>query len=265
MSLPYRWHPTGTQWTFERPTAGAFIALEHAVYRVVEVNDVPPDRWDDRDREALERWGQFAAHHLPYMVVIRPVGIVGDDPRDRDHDRHLRNGGCRNYPWYVYRDEHYPVCAKCQEPLPCREVETERIAVAAMHEMDRWITPGVCPACGGPITSRQKSLTWEDNVMVPGGPPVTFHVGRHACRYDAAAYEKRWAAADPNRRHRMLSCGGHVTNHNDGTYECTMLVGCPGPRAFHPSYSVCRCPDCHARGSFDCRPSPTAKLVDRAD
>lgn len=79
---------------------------------------------------------------------------------------------------------------------------------------------------------------------------------------DAVGYEKRWVAADPNRRRTALSCAGHLTNHNDGTYDCTQLADCPGPEVPHPAYTRCSCPDCHARpwtqGS-GCLPDPRAR------
>lgn len=117
-------------------------------------------------------------------------------------------------------------------------------------------------ACAEPVTARQKCLSFSENLEVPGGPPVTFHL-RSRCNYSAVKYEQRWVAADPNRRRPTLSCPGHVTNHNDGTYDCTQLGDCPGPQARHPSYRMCRCPDCHARPwtwGRGCSPDPKATL-----
>lgn len=232
----YRWYPSGTRHK-RRPDVGDLVPYEHAVWRVVEV----------RDRDDEER---------PYAVTLRPVEETRDDPRARDSDLHLSIH--RYYSWDVYPDEHYPICACCYEPLPCRYKVAERAGEAALKKMGRYETAGVCPACEEPVTGRQKSLTFSENLEVLGGPSVTFHVGRRGCSYTAGEYEKRWVAADPERRRASLTCRGRVTNHNDGTYDCTELAECPGPSARHDVYTTCSCPDCHARGVFDCHPSPSA-------
>lgn len=259
ISVEDRWYPDKARPTVLPPKVGDLIAWDHSAWRVIDVSPVPLDKWTDDDH----RWVQQIkpAHRRaaePVMVVVRPVAVTGDDPRSRDHDKHLRHR--HGATWYIYPDAHYPVCASCGDPTPCREMSAQRIAEGAMAHMSRYETAGVCPACREPVTSRQKSLTFSENLEVLGGPPVTFHVGRYGCRYSAAKYETRWVAADPNRRRATLSCLGHVTNHNDGTYDCTQLAECPGPVAHHPSYATCRCPDCHARGSFGCHPKPNATL-----
>jgi hypothetical protein len=227
-------------------SVGAILAFDHAVWRVVEKSRHP----DDRER--------------PWTVVLRPIAITGDDPRARDHDQHLATPEYY-YGWQVYPAEsagHYPVCATCHEPMPCRDQMAERVSAASAADLERYTIAGVCPACEEPVSSRQKRMTWPDNAAIPGGPPVTFHL-RGQCFGSAMSYEKRWHALDPDQRRRVLSCTGHVINHNDGTYECSEFDVCPGPQASHPSYTVCRCPDCHAHGSFGCHPDPKAKLIDR--
>lgn len=246
MTLPYRWHPVGTK-TELRPTPGALVAWEHRVWRVVSFEPRPRELWSAEAREQVTKRGNV---YKPYAIVLRPVD-ASDDPKDRGRDVHLES---RGHAWDVYPDEHYAVCASCLEPLPCRERMAEKTARKAAEWMGRFETPGACPNCLEAVTSRQRSLTFDENVEVPGGPPVTFHVDRLGCRQAAADYEKRWVAADPDGRRAQLSCVGQVTRHGDGTYECTALDGCPGPEARHGSYSTCRCPDCHARGPFDCHP-----------
>jgi hypothetical protein len=255
VTLPYRWHPLGT--TSElRPAVGALIAWEHQVYRLVSFTLRPPELWSDEAHARVERMGKSCA---PHAVVLRPVD-ASDDPKDRGRDVHVES---RGHYWDVYKDEHYPVCASCSEPLPCRERMAERVSQAAAERMGRYELAGVCPSCGEPVTSRQRSLTFSENLEVLGGPPVTFHVGRYGCRHSAALYEQRWVEADPARRKATLTCRGSVINHNDGTYECTQFGECPGPEAEHNGYTVCRCPDCHAHGPFDCHPGPKAQLVNR--
>jgi hypothetical protein len=108
-------------------------------------------------------------------------------------DRIIRIWPYRNC-WYVYPNEHYPVCASCQEPMPCREREAERIATQVMDDLARYETPGVYPSCREPVSSRQKAITFPVNVKIPGGPPVTFHAGRGACQYAATEYQKAFNA-----------------------------------------------------------------------
>jgi hypothetical protein len=246
VTLPYRWHPTGTR-PKAKPAAGALVAYEHQVWRVVSFTRRPPELWSD---EACAMVARYGPHYEPHAIVLRQLD-VSDDPKNRGRDLHLES---RGYRWDVYPDEHYPVCASCMEPMPCRERTAERESKAAAERMGRFEMPGVCPACAKPVSSRQKSMTFPDNLEVPGGPPVTFHVGRYGCRGSAARYEERWVAADPGRRKAVLSCRGEVTRHGDGTYECTAPDDCPGPEARHGLYSTCDCPDCHARGPFDCHP-----------
>ncbi|MCC5574530.1 hypothetical protein IMZ11_02605 [Microtetraspora sp. AC03309] len=257
MTLPYRWFPQGTTSTYgDLPEAGQAVAWNHGAWRVVSVTARPEELWSAEDREIVLKHGK---RYVPHAVVLRPVD-ASDDPKDRGRDVHLL---ARGHSWHVFRDEHYPICSKCREPLPCRDQMAEKVSKAAAERMGLYEMAGVCPSCSGPVTARQRSMTFSENLEVIGGPPVTFHVGRADCRHTAREYEERWVAADPQRRKAMLTCPGHVTNHNDGTYQCTQLNECPGPLAGHMSYSTCRCPDCHARGRFGCHPHPKARLVSR--
>lgn len=256
MTLPYRWYPEGTTYA-TRPYPGDLVARDHAVWRVISVTPRPPELWTEESRERVRRHGD---RYIPHAVVLRPVD-AGDDPKHRGRDLHIEARGAH---WDVFRSEHYPICAKCSEPRPCREEMAERVSAAAAQRFARYETPGICPACEKPVTARQKSMTFADNLEVLGGPPVTFHVNRAGCTQEARRYEERWVAADPQRRRAVLSCVGSVINHNDGTYECSELAACPGPAAAHRGgYTVCRCPDCHAGDSFDCHPAPTARLLRR--
>lgn len=259
-----RWRPDRARQQYKLPAVGDLIAFQHAAWRVMEIRPRPEDLWTDEEREAV------AAHYrpddirgvLPCNVVVRPAGITGDDPKLRRHDRHLRVPGGRRVMWAVYPDEHYPVCAQCGDPTPCRERSAKWEAEEAVKKMGRYETAGVCPACQEPVTRRQKTLTFPDNLEIPGGPPVTFHL-RSDCWSGAMRYEQRWVAADPERRRLTLSCPGRLTNHNDGTYDCTELGHCPSPTARHPSYARCRCPDCHSREwtwGNGCHPDPAARL-----
>jgi hypothetical protein len=249
------WFPLGTHTVHGCPDLGSVVAFEHAVWRVVEIRDLPADQYRDADR-------LYGGKHRPQVVRLRPMRLVDhpDPVKARSEDVHY--GSLHVWSWSVYPDpEHYPVCACCGEPMPCRAEEARKTAQDAISTMGRYETAGVCPACEEPVTARQKSLTFPDNLNVLGGPPITFHL-RGRCRGTAMGYEKRWVAADPERRRHTLSCPGRLTNHNDGTYDCTDLGDCPGPAAVHFSYCMCRCPDCHARPwvwGRGCHPDPRAR------
>ncbi len=253
-----RWMPREGQWLpTPRPAVGALLAYEYRAWRVRSVSDLPEQEWTDRDRDRALPAGSFPPP-VPYVVVLRPA-TTDQTFTAHDEDVHLRvNGG--DWGWRQL-PEHYSVCVSCGDVPPCREIHAEQSGKAAMARLSRFEVSGICPACGEPITARQRSITWQDNVELLGGPPVTFHSGRRRCRHAASRYEQKWVAENPGTRRCTLSCPGHVTNHNDGTYACTKLSDCPGPLALHQSYGVCRCPDCHARGQFGCHPTPTATLV----
>ena len=166
----YYWCGDGTSRSHTPPEPGTLIAHEHAVWRVIEITELPREKWTERD---FEDW-LHGVGGTTMVVVLRPVRITSTDVRARDHDMHYR--WPRYLGWDVYPDEHYPVCSACGEPTPCRERVGQRVGAREMERMGRYETPGICPACLTPVTSRQRSLTFEDNVELPGGPPVTFHV-----------------------------------------------------------------------------------------
>jgi hypothetical protein len=210
----------------DRIEPGMILAYDHAVYRVIERHPKPEDET------------------YPWRLILRPIAITGDDPRDRDHDRAIKviNG----WRCYTFATDHYPICAKCQEPLPCREQMAAQESAKAAESLDRYSAAGVCPACAEPVRERQKVITWQENVVNPFGPPVTFHL-RRACWWDAVQYEKRWHADDPEHRLLTMSCPGSITRHFDGTRDCTE-PDCPSRDAHHtsssnhyPGYTDCPC------------------------
>lgn len=247
-----RWAPHGTTTEWGCPDVGAVVALDHEVWRVVEVRPLPPESWRDEDR--------WAGPGKQQVVRLRPVRLASHPDPVKAASEDVHYGSLHVKPWRVFPDpEHYPLCHCCGTPSPCRIEVGREVAEQAVQLMGRYEMPGVCPACEQPVTQRQKAIMFADNLKVPGGPAVTFHL-RANCRYAAMKYEQAWAKQDPTRRCH-LSCDGHLTNHNDGTYDCTALNDCPGPTAHHQSYSVCRCPDCHAKPwtyGGGCRPDPKA-------
>jgi len=251
VSLPYEWFPLAAERIYRPPEVGNVLAIDHQAYEVIEVHEVDRADWTDHDVRYVDK----LRYPPPYAVDTR--ALTG--PRKGATFSFRMPSGV---PLRAYPDRHIPVCLDCGDVLPCREQMAATVSAASAKRVSRYETAGVCPACSEPVTQRQKSLTWEDNAVIPGGPPVTFHT-RLSCAFSAREYEKKWVAADPERRRTLLSCTGHVTNHNDGTYECTEHDACPGPSAYHPSWTVCRCVGCHANGPFGCTPSPKARLIDR--
>ena len=236
--LPYRWHPLGTHYR-SQPAVGQIIAWRHMAWRVIESGPRPEGDWSEEDREYLAGFKPGYVHqHLPWVIVVRPVAITGDDPRDRDRDVHLGCSARSLYGFDVYLNEHYPVCAQCGEPLPCRDEMARQTAEAESKRADRYAIEGVCPDCSEPITQRQKSITFDENIRLPGGPPVTFHA-RRECYWSAVKYEQDWVAGDPDHRAARLSCPGHVQVHADEA-ECTQGPVCPGVKVPHRSTSRCQ-------------------------
>jgi hypothetical protein len=238
---------------YELPDPGSLIAFQHRVWRVIAVNRIDESEWTDDERKRVSSLykEEFRARHAPVHIVIRPAEVTSTDVRARDHDKHHRIQGA-NYRWHVYQDEHYPVCAQCGEPTPCRELLGKREAERAVAIMSRYEDPNLCPQCQEPFTRRQKKHTFTENVKIPAGPPVTFHM-RGECGYGAAEYERELLTLHPDRTPE-LHCPGWITNHNDGTYECTAGERCPGPAVGHEGLQACLCELCNVNGPFDCHP-----------
>lgn len=132
-------------------------------------------------------------------------------------------------------DEHYSVCGKCGDLQPCAEVWSERVARDAAEHAARYEMEGVCPACQEPVTARQKSHTFEENLHALIGPPVTFHK-RAKCWRSAVNYDAELAKR--HKREPALSCGGWLIHHRDNHYQCSSIT-CPGTDKSHGSYARC--------------------------
>lgn len=238
---PYRWRPLGTEYK-HLPEPGDLIAWRHAAWRVTEVNRAPETDWPDGVRERMEYTRpEYRDRIIPRHVFVRPAKHKpnGDPVRDMNATVSLSGGGS----WDVYPSDHYPVCSECGEPLPCRAEMARQIGEKAEKDAARYEIPGVCPACQEIPTSRHKVMTFEENLRVPFGPPVTFHVGRRDCRYVAMKYEREYADHAPGYQ-TVLSCPGHIRRHADGP-ECTE-GDCRGLKAHHQHVYYCddRCLRC---------------------
>lgn len=182
-----RWFPLGATRCTYLPEPGTLLAIDHAVWKVAEVGEPDQHEWTDVDHTA---WMQH--NRRPFVVTAYPVDQEHNRWKIRGRARQMANGRLSGSQFYAYPDEHYPVCASCSEPLPCRETERRRLAEQELRQAEAWQRPGVCPACGQPVTTKQDSMTFP-NVKVPGGPLLTFHIGRQACRSAARDYAKQAA------------------------------------------------------------------------
>lgn len=169
------WKPWGAVRVDGVPAAGSLVADDHTVWRVVEVVelDCDPD------------WPGARTHELVLQSLTGPRA-----------SRRVPTGPYSA--WWAYADR-YPVCSCCGEPPPCREQLADEAVERALDRMRRFELAGVCPACGQPVTARQRAATFPDNIEIPLGPPVTFHLAPAACRRAAAAYQRAWLACFPDR------------------------------------------------------------------
>lgn len=202
-----------------RPEPGWLVAMNREVWVVVAVRE--GDEHDD---------------HVWEMIVHRP-----DEP-NRHHGARFGYGVRA---WFPLPD-HYAVCRLCGDLAPCRQHTNAILAAEQAIRMERELRllPGCCPACQEPVTSRQRSITFEgEYVRNPLGPvDVAFHL-RRACRSAAARYEEAWVKADPTRARSLLtlSCAGWVVVCGDGHAECFGAddSSCPSLYARHRGYTAC--------------------------
>jgi hypothetical protein len=214
-----RWMPSSADHTryfyadADPPHVGSLLGNERTVYRVLDVRERDLVDWDPNDEgrfrqasKALDRGEPNLDYqkgwdgrpetwcNRPRAVVVQPVS--GGKPK------HLRfpHRGWRQ--WYAL-PEHYAVCVSCGEPYPCLHFDAEREAGREMKRVEQLMSvpPGGCWHCLEPITSRQKAFAFPgENLLLPGGPPPSFHQRSSGGCYDAAyQYRKRWLAADPAR------------------------------------------------------------------
>ena len=222
----YRWRPVGGSPVYNPAdlAAGQIIAIDcdglrHRPWRVETV------RLADDDR---------------YSIAICPHGVdLASEQAGRGSVSIHRHGSG------VYLlDERYPVCSHCHELMPCSDTHIGAQVEADARRTERFETPGICPACLEPVTGRQQSVTFGDNLHVPLGPPVTFHT-RTRCFEEALRYDEQVAESTGCRPE--LSCAGTLTRHVGLSAECSELR-CPGNQARHARVAHCSgrrfCPRC---------------------
>lgn len=164
-----------------------------------------------------------------FDAILRPDGVKFD------FAQHNQTIGIKRYAPIFRLPEHYGLCHTCGELTPCSEVWTEKMSDAAAEQSARFEVEGICPSCQEPVTARQKSHRFEENLRVPLGPPVTFHA-RARCMGGAVDYDL--AVAKATDREPRLSCDGMLTRHLDHYEECTNIT-CPGLNVRHRSFALC--------------------------
>lgn len=219
-----------------RPPVGALVAFRRTPWRVIAVDDVESNDWDDRTRD------EWLALGMPDQWHYRPFRVRVESPAGGDRGS-MTVHSWNSITWQIL-PEHYAVCVSCGELAPCLAHTAMKQAERAMVRVERemQLMPGCCPACQEPITKRQESKTFPgENLLLPfGDPDVTFHM-RSACRGGAEQYEEMWVRADPTRSRSLLTlfCEGHIIVHHDGSAECHGAPDCPTVYARHRSYSAC--------------------------
>lgn len=210
-----------------RPEAGWVVALGHSVWEITAVEDI---RLNAADRDDLTEWEKWRPgvewKRRPFKATLKWLGGVRPDwlKDGEDEGTITAHSDSKSITWNVYDNGRWPQCSCCGEPMPCRAAITD---AQVQHGMDKLAhleakMPGACWACGEPITTRQKAVTYAgENLDLPGGPTVKFHT-RQKCWFSAEAYEERWLAANPGQP-RIITypyCRGTLITHNDGTGEC---------------------------------------------
>lgn len=157
------------------PPEGRLIVHDDRVYRVLSVS--PPV---SEDGQGLWHW------------TLRPEHHTGNDEHFEGSDR---------TDWRVL-PAHHAVCAECLEPVPCRRLREQWAAIHAARRARNLmsIPEGACWSCREMTTIRQSTMVFPgENLFVPAGPAVTFHIGRMECRRSAMEYQEKWIAGDPTR------------------------------------------------------------------
>lgn len=215
-----RWH--SGQYTGHCVTAklapGQLVIADRRPFRIDRVVELPAERWPEKFVQAWRERGMPD----PATWWDRPMRVTGFWEGADVDTRAYGVDAPAGHLWNVL-PEHYSVCHKCLELPPCRHVHNKGIME---RESERFaeqmaLMPGVCHGCREPVTKRQKSFTFPGaNLIRPdlGDNSALFHT-RSRCYGALTAYDKQWAAAEPDRT-RLFFCEGTMTVHHDGTAEC---------------------------------------------
>jgi hypothetical protein len=162
------WKPWGARRVDGVPSVGMFVADEHVVWYVVEVVELC---------------------HEPAWPGARSHEVVLESRTGRAARRRLATSAYSA--WWVYPGR-FPVCSCCGGPPPCAAQLLDDAVEAEIVRMRRYEISGACPACGRYAGVARQTVTFPDNITVPMGPPVTFHVDTMMCRTAAVEYQRVW-------------------------------------------------------------------------
>lgn len=249
---PARWTPNAIRRQVgPRPEPGDLIGHKYAAWRVVEVNPVTDADLNEQQRHnmALRKPGYQELCRPYYLVLAHTNGPILARVQVLDDGTKTLHVAVDRPDWTRVHimPERYQTCSCHGHPWPCQGEMQDRVAargVAAMEALASKV-PGCCWCCNEPITHRQHTVDYPgDNVDLPGGPSVRFHL-RRSCYYSATQYELRWLAVDP-RRERVLTwprCGGILVIHADGSSECRPWSS--------PQLTIASAPDCGGHLTHD--------------
>lgn len=272
---PDQWRPRQQTYGLglDRIKVGALIGWRYGAWRITELTpraDVDLTD-DDRERRATSIWSR------PHAVVLThesgPRLLKPGEPSQRLHDgRHTvhftASISTLSSALHVL-SEPYQMCSCHGHIWPCQEIDLVAYSAAMGEQMNRIEAahaPGVCAACRGPISTRQKTVTFpEPSRLLPGAPGPTFHAGKVDCWLKAEEYERGGRLADDPDVTRIASCPGvRFAHQNPATprelrTECTaglLCTGLHGPiqTATH-CYTAVRLASnegAYARPSYDC-------------
>jgi hypothetical protein len=167
------WTPWGAVRVDGVPIVGALLADVHAVWEVTDVVEI------DSDGD----WPGARTHVLSLASRTGPLAVrtVATGPYSA---------------WWTYPGR-FPMCSCCGEPWPCRACLAESDADRELSRTRCFETAGRCPGCGEPVERDQSQVTFPDNLEVPMGPPVTYHLGWTRCRIAAGEYQQAWLCRYP--------------------------------------------------------------------
>ncbi|QLF84212.1 hypothetical protein SEA_PYTHEAS_72 [Gordonia phage Pytheas] len=164
----------GVEWTYRAPEVGELVIRDATQTHPGVPRRIVSVREDERDGRKV--W------------IIEHVALDASPTTGTDR-KSIGFWGSVGWPRI---DEHYPICGTCRDLMPCQHVVIDTIATQSSDTFERYNTPGVCPACREPVTSRQQLISFSRNLH--GFGAVTFHLRkkcRHsACDYDVAVHEE---------------------------------------------------------------------------
>lgn len=190
------WAPTGVRRLSTRPAVGDVVAFAMAAWEVVWVRDDDPT---PEQLAVLDRFPEAArSRYAPYSMTLRRLHGPKHDSENSRQEIGFglnREPGRSAYGLRVYHHGRVPLCSCCGHPWPCSvSIDDERAALAA-EQLDRRLErslPGVCYACGEPITARMQSQrVGVQHAEIPGYPAPVFHAGRWRCRAAMERYRAK--------------------------------------------------------------------------